>query len=169
MNKQCTVITNRHEKSIAVALHCVVCTAHTVCIDETRIKYHRMFFGHILSFSNTQRSVENRRTFKATASTNLIVKKMSKVTQRQKDLLADLMSENYLILFGKFSGGDGKSVKSRKWIEITDRLNAIGPPSKDSVKWKRVSIQRIIRRNVSIVLLQLIVTEIFVFVRRGRI
>lgn len=63
---------------------------------------------------------------------------MTKVSQRQKDLLADFMSENYLILFGKFSGGQGKNVKSKKWDEITKILNENGPPSKEVEKWKRV-------------------------------
>lgn len=63
---------------------------------------------------------------------------MTKVSQRQKDLLADFMSENYLILFGKFPGGQGKNLKGKKWDEITKILNENGPPSKEVDKWKRV-------------------------------
>lgn len=65
---------------------------------------------------------------------------MSKVTPRQKELLADFMSEHYIFLFGKFSKSSGKQAKEKKWEEITKLLNDNGPPNKNSEKWKRVRV-----------------------------
>lgn len=48
------------------------------------------------------------------------------------------MSMNYNILFGKFSNSQGKGVKTRKWNELVELLNANGPPIKDVDRWKRV-------------------------------
>lgn len=63
-----------------------------------------------------------------------------KVSQRQKEALIDFMGANFSVLFGKFSSSSGKIVKDKKWNEITNQLNLLGPPTKDIEKWKRVRI-----------------------------
>lgn len=65
---------------------------------------------------------------------------VKKITSNQKQCLVDFMEENYILLFGKFSGAKGKEIKTAKWNEITTKLNALGPPKRSAEKWKKVCI-----------------------------
>lgn len=70
--------------------------------------------------------------------------KPTKITKQQKEMFVDLMFENNTFLYGKFSSNDGKKIKDKKWQEICDQLNSIGPPKKDVSQWKRV-FQKLLR------------------------
>lgn len=60
-----------------------------------------------------------------------------KVTAEQKQIIIDYMQENHIYLVGKFGGVEGRVNKDEKWKEITNILNALGPPKKDAAKWKK--------------------------------
>lgn len=59
-----------------------------------------------------------------------------KLNTEQKNTLVDFMQVNYVLLFGKFGNSDGKVLKEKKWQEIVDELNKLGP-QKDVDKWKK--------------------------------
>lgn len=50
------------------------------------------------------------------------------------------MATNYISLFGKFSGHNGKDMKELLWKRLMERLNEAGPPQKTIQLWKRVSV-----------------------------
>lgn len=64
---------------------------------------------------------------------------MSKINLKQKDISIDFMSLNYDLIYGKFSKNNGKDFKELLWNKLIDRLNAVGPPVKDTVLWERVN------------------------------
>lgn len=59
-----------------------------------------------------------------------------RITLQQKEQIANFMQENHSFLMGKFGSVEGRMSKDRKWKEITDHLNKIGP-QKDLNKWKK--------------------------------
>lgn len=64
-------------------------------------------------------------------------KSNTKINSHQKITMVDFMQTNYQMLFGKFVGSKGKISKESKWIELGEILNALGPPEKNTEKWKR--------------------------------
>lgn len=65
---------------------------------------------------------------------------MSRINPKQKEIMVDFMATNYISLFGKFSGHNGKDMKELLWKRLMERLNEAGPPQKTIQLWKRVSV-----------------------------
>lgn len=49
------------------------------------------------------------------------------------------MEKEYGILYGKFKNDHGDETKNKVWTNLSLELNKLGPPQKDSAKWKKVS------------------------------
>lgn len=65
---------------------------------------------------------------------------MSRINNKQKEILVDFMSTNYNTLYGKFAKRNGKDLKQLLWTRLMERLNEAGPPQKSVDLWKRVSV-----------------------------
>lgn len=66
---------------------------------------------------------------------------MAKITPNQKETLLKFMEENYNRLYGKFSVNIHS--KKKKWNDISEELNKLGPPKKDVDKWEKVNAKLI--------------------------
>lgn len=62
----------------------------------------------------------------------------ARINIQQKNMLLDLMSTNFVKLFGKFSNETGKCDKVSLWNTVATELNGIGA-EKSVEQWKRVS------------------------------
>lgn len=65
---------------------------------------------------------------------------MSKISNKQKEIMVDFMATNYDSIYGKFSKSNGKDLKELLWKRLMERLNEAGPPVKSADLWKRVSL-----------------------------
>ena len=62
---------------------------------------------------------------------------LGRINQQQKELLINEVTANYLLLFGTFASADEANLKKKKWAEIVEAINQIGP-KKDKARWKKV-------------------------------
>lgn len=68
-------------------------------------------------------------------SVNFMAKTPTKLNQKQKDLLVELVAQNVDALLGV---GDSLAAKT-KWVEVAERLNSIGA-EKSGPKWEKVNL-----------------------------
>lgn len=50
------------------------------------------------------------------------------------------MSANYDSIFGKHASIKGPNLRKKKWLELSEICNQLGPPHKTIEEWKRVRI-----------------------------
>lgn len=63
---------------------------------------------------------------------------MKKTTTDQFDLLLAEMGSNVDLARGIPSFGSSKSISTSSWQSVANKLNAIGPPVRDVVGWRKV-------------------------------
>lgn len=61
--------------------------------------------------------------------------KMAKINQKQKDKFCEFMEMNYKYIFSRDTHIEAKK---KKWNELADSLNKLGPPQKKTEKWEKV-------------------------------
>ena len=66
---------------------------------------------------------------------------MKKTTSQQFELLCSLMKEHPELATNKQFFGGSKNRCDLAWADITAKLNAIGPPARDAVEWRKVKIE----------------------------
>lgn len=59
------------------------------------------------------------------------------MNSQQKSAIINFMDVNYKHLYGKHSGLRGPATKEKKWTELVEQLNLLGPPSKNLLSWQR--------------------------------
>ncbi|XP_053961495.1 uncharacterized protein LOC128865318 [Anastrepha ludens] len=63
----------------------------------------------------------------------------SKLNPTQKELMAEFMVSHPGLAKNKLpSSVEGRAIASRLWEELSERLNAVGPPTKDAKMWRKV-------------------------------
>lgn len=63
---------------------------------------------------------------------------MARVNNAQKQFLIQFVEKHADILFGRFSNSSGSRTKNKLWTEMNDKLNELGPPTKNISNWKQV-------------------------------
>lgn len=70
---------------------------------------------------------------------------------QQKTAIINFMESNYKNLYGKHSSLKGPASKEKKWKELVENLNLLGPPSKNKALWQRcwIDIKSKLKTKVS--------------------
>lgn len=58
--------------------------------------------------------------------------------EQQKKYLVEFVCKNYVNLYGRMNGPNGREKQNAKWAELTSVINELGP-KKEEKYWRNVS------------------------------
>lgn len=64
-----------------------------------------------------------------------------KTNDQQFEAMTEYMEQHPMFAAGRLKVSDGRTTMEKMWQNLSDKLNALGPPIKPPEKWKKVQVK----------------------------